>query len=356
MACKIINKCQKMLLIITIYDIISAKSKQGLWVTFKNLNNYIRKNRLLMKISILTATYNRAHDLEKLYTSLVINSSSNIEYEWLIMDDGSTDKTKLVIDNFIKQNIIKIEYHYQENQGKMVAINNLMKFVTGDIVMECDSDDYFATGAFDIIKKHIDKLLNDETVYALAFLKKNENGDISGTSFIEDNHRSDMFSLYYKEKMTGEKILVYKTEIRKKYKHILEADEKFITEFRMYHKIDADYDVICINEAIIIGDYKSDGYVRNKKRVFELAPLGNYEYFKEILSMDLKGVPFSRKMYMYKYYILFANLAARSNAIKNVKGIFNKMMVSLLWIPITLLTKKNFKRKTVTNDFMDEGY
>ena len=309
-----------------------------------------------MKISILTATYNRAHDLERLYTSLVINSNSNIEYEWLIMDDGSTDKTKLIIDNFIKQNIIKIEYHYQENQGKMSAINNLMKFVTGDVIIECDSDDYFITGAFDIINKNIDKLLSDETVYALAFLKKNESGKIDGTKFIEDNHRSDMFSLYYKEKMTGEKILVYKTEIRKKYKHILEADEKFVTEFRMYNKIDADYDVICINEAIIIGDYKNDGYVKNKKRVFELAPLGFYEYFKEILKMNLKGIPFSKKMYIYKYYIMFAILSARSDAIKNVKGSFNKIMIIILWIPISILTRKNFKRKKVTNDFMDEGY
>lgn len=309
-----------------------------------------------MKISILTATYNRAHDLERLYTSLVINSNSNIEYEWLIMDDGSTDKTKLIIDNFIKQNIIKIEYHYQENQGKMSAINNLMKFVTGDVIIECDSDDYFVTGAFDIINKNIDKLLSDETVYALAFLKKNESGKIDGTKFIEDNHRSDMFSLYYKEKMTGEKILVYKTEIRKKYKHILEADEKFVTEFRMYNKIDADYDVICINEAIIIGDYKNDGYVKNKKRVFELAPLGFYEYFKEILKMNLKGIPFSKKMYIYKYYIMFAILSARSDAIKNVKGSFNKIMIIFLWIPISILTRKNFKRKKVTNDFMDEGY
>ena len=309
-----------------------------------------------MKISILTATYNRAHDLERLYTSLVINSNSNIEYEWLIMDDGSTDKTKLIIDNFIKQNIIKIEYHYQENQGKMSAINSLMKFVTGDVIIECDSDDYFVTGAFDIINKNIDKLLSDETVYALAFLKKNESGKIDGTEFIEDNHRSDMFSLYYKEKMTGEKILVYKTEIRKKYKHILEADEKFVTEFRMYNKIDADYDVICINEAIIIGDYKNDGYVKNKKRVFELAPLGFYEYFKEILKMNLKGIPFSKKMYIYKYYIMFAILSARSDAIKNVKGSFNKIMIIILWIPISILTRKNFKRKKVTNDFMDEGY
>ena len=88
-----------------------------------------------MKISIVTPTYNRAEDLERLYTSLVVNNNSNVEFEWLIMDDGSTDKTKITIDNFIKQGIIKIDYHYQVNQGKMAALNNLMPFVTGEIVM-----------------------------------------------------------------------------------------------------------------------------------------------------------------------------------------------------------------------------
>ena len=309
-----------------------------------------------MKISILTATYNRAEDLEKLYTSLVINKNSNVDYEWLIMDDGSTDKTKLVIDNFIKQNIVKIEYHYQENQGKMSAINNLMPFVTGELVMCCDSDDYFTIGAFDVIKKHSSKLLEDDTVYALAFLKKNEKGKISGTEFIENNHRSDMFSLFYREKMTGEKILVFKTEIRKKYKHILEADEKFVPEQRMYYKIDQDYDVICINEAIIIGDYKQDGYVKNIKRVYEVAPLGYYELYKFILKMNLKGVPFSKKIYIYKHYILFANLAARENGIKNVDGLINKIIVGILWVPGMVATKRRYKKDKVRKDFMDEGY
>ena len=309
-----------------------------------------------MKISILTATYNRAEDLEKLYTSLVINRNSSVDYEWLIMDDGSTDKTKIIIDNFIKQDIIKIEYHYEENQGKMAAINNLMPYVTGNLVMACDSDDYFTVGAFDEIKKYSKKLLEDDTVYALAFLKKNEKGEISGTKFAQDEQRSDMFSLFYREKVTGEKILVFKTEIRKKYKHILEADEKFVPEERMYYKIDKDYDVICINEAIIIGDYKQDGYAKNIKRVYELAPLGYYELYKEILKMNLKGVPFSKKLNIYKNYILFANLAARENGIKNVDGIFNKLIVSILWIPCMILTKKNFKKKKVENNFMDEGY
>lgn len=297
-----------------------------------------------MKISILTTTYNRAEDLERLYTSLVVNGNSNVDFEWLIMDDGSTDKTKIVVENFIKQNIIDIKYFYQKNAGKMSAINNLIKNVSGDIVFTCDSDDYLVTGALDIIKKYADKLLNDDTVYALAFLKKTSDGKISGKKFSEKLHRSDMFSLYFREKMTGEKILVFKTAIRKKFKHELEANEKFVTESRMYHKMDFDYDIIGINEAIEVGDYKEDGYTVNYLETFKLYPLGYYMYFKEILNMNLQGVSFSKKMYIYKHYILFSYLAEQKDAIRNVGGVLNKIMVTLLWIPGTLASKRRFSR------------
>ena len=85
-----------------------------------------------MKISILTPTYNRAELLKRLYSSLVKNCKENLEIEWLIMDDGSKDETKIVVENFLKEDFIKIKYQYQENQGKMAAINHLVPQATGD--------------------------------------------------------------------------------------------------------------------------------------------------------------------------------------------------------------------------------
>lgn len=82
-----------------------------------------------MKLSILTPTYNRAELLKRLYES-IIKQKSEIDLEWLIMDDGSNDDTKQQIDKFIKENKIHIKYFFQENAGKMTAINNLMDKVT----------------------------------------------------------------------------------------------------------------------------------------------------------------------------------------------------------------------------------
>ena len=100
-----------------------------------------------MKISVLTATYNRANLLSKLYESIVNNLNENIEVEWLIMDDGSTDETQNVINKFIEENKFQIKYFFQENQGKMQAINNLIEHAQGDLIIECDSDDYFTNNA-----------------------------------------------------------------------------------------------------------------------------------------------------------------------------------------------------------------
>ena len=65
-----------------------------------------------MKISVLTPTYNRANLLENLYNSLVTNANYGLEIEWLIMDDGSTDNTKEIVEEFIQQNKINIRYFY----------------------------------------------------------------------------------------------------------------------------------------------------------------------------------------------------------------------------------------------------
>ena len=294
-----------------------------------------------MKISILTPAYNRGEKLNKLYTSLLVNNNSNVDIEWLVMDDGSTDKTKYIVTNFIKQNIINIKYYYQENKGKMAALNNLVRYATGDVIIECDSDDYFTVGAFDTIAKYEDKL--QDGIYALVFLKYDQDGNNMGNNFPENLHRSDMFSLYFRENVTGEKALVFNSNIRKKFSYKLEADEKFVTEARMYHQMDLEYDVICINEPIMICEYQKDGYSKNIQKVFKENPLGYYEYFKEILEMDLSGVTLKKRLYIYKHYILFAVLAERDHAIRNVTGVINKIIVAIMWIPGIIKTKTMFK-------------
>lgn len=288
-----------------------------------------------MKISVLTPTYNREKLLKKLYDSLIENSKYNVEIEWLIMDDGSTDNTKELIQNYIKEEKIEIKYFYQENQGKMNAINNLIPNVCGDLIIECDSDDYFTQNAFDIINREYSKN-TDKDIYALCFLKIDQDGKNMGQAF--KNKNTTMFDLYFKEEENGEKALVFYTDIRKKYKHKLEKDERFITEARMYHEMDLKYKMLCINEPIMVCEYQNEGYSKNILNEFKQNPFGYYEYFKEILEKNLKAVKFNKKLYVIKHYILFSYLTKQYN-FKCIKDFDCKFLYIILFVPGIIKSK-----------------
>ena len=112
-----------------------------------------------MKLSILTATYNRASYLQKLYDSIKENLKYNLNCEWVIVDDGSTDDTKIQVEKFINENKVHIIYCYQKNSGKMEAINQAVKLSSGNLMVDCDSDDYFVENAFYIIEKNANNLV-----------------------------------------------------------------------------------------------------------------------------------------------------------------------------------------------------
>lgn len=300
-----------------------------------------------MKVSVLTPTFNRANLLPKLYNSLLKNLEAKIEIEWLIMDDESTDDTRKVVEEFVNQNKIEIKYYWQENQGKMVAINKLVKEATGDFIIDCDSDDYFTDDAFLIIKEEYEKNIEEKNIeekniYGLCFLKYNQNGQNMGNLF--KKKLTTMFDLYFKDGETGEKAIVFYSNIRKQYKHELEHNERFVTEARMYHKMDKQYKMLCINRPIMICEYREDGYSKNILKEFKENPYGYYEYFKEIIERDMKHVTFSKRLYVIKHYILFSYLTKNKKSIRNIKNISNKVIYIILYIPGIVKSKMKFHR------------
>lgn len=294
-----------------------------------------------MKISVLTPTYNRANLLNRIYTSLIINSKYDVEFEWLIMNDGSIDNTQEVVKELSLDNTINIKYYEQENKGKMSALNELMKYVTGDIIIECDSDDYFTENAFDIIKKAYEESKNEDDLYALCFLKYDQENNNIGKGF--NKQKTTMFDLYFKDGEDGEKAVVFFKDKRINYSYELENNEKFITEARLHHKMDLNYKIKCYNEPIMICEYQKDGYTKNIKEIFKNNPYGYFEYFKEIFEHDVRGIPFKKRLYVIKHYILFATLTNSKNIMSKVKGRLNKILVAILLIPGKIMTKIKFK-------------
>ncbi len=296
-----------------------------------------------MKISVLTPTYNREKLLERLYKSLVKNSKYGVEIEWLIMDDGSTDQTEQKVKSFIQEqkSHIEIKYFKQKNQGKMVAINNLVEKATGEYMIDCDSDDYFSDGAFKIMSEKINETLNEKNIYGLCFLKHSTNGENIGNNFTK--RRTTLFDLHYKENDQGEKAILFISKIRKQYKHKLENGERFITEARLYYEMDDDNEMLCFNFPIMICEYQENGYTKNLNKQFKENPIGYYYYFYEILKRDFKGTLWNKRMYAIKHYILFSILSNKKIKLKDVKNNFNRALIILLYLPGKIKTNMRFK-------------
>ena len=105
-----------------------------------------------VKITVFTPTYNRAYTLERLYKSLL--NQTSYDFEWLIVDDGSTDNTSELIKSFQNNQLFDVRYYKQGNGGKHVAINKGVELAEGELFFIVDSDDYLTDDAIAITKKY----------------------------------------------------------------------------------------------------------------------------------------------------------------------------------------------------------
>ena len=293
-----------------------------------------------MKISVITATYNRKYLIHKLYESLVENYKSFKDFEWVIMDDGSNDGTDKIVKKWIKEAKFDIKYYYQENAGKMAAINNVIDKAVGDILTEIDSDDYFLPGVLKMISDDYEQL-NDNGVYGIVYKRKIINKETNVDERV-NGKVIKLFDLHNVMDYDFDMVLTFKADIRKKYRYELEHNEKFITEARMYYKIDQEYDgMIFKNKDAIVCEYMEDGYSKNIISIFKKYPYGYCEFFKECLGYKRKGLLFRKRLYFVKHYILFSYLTSvkKMDAIKKVNG-FNKLLVILLIIPGYIKSKR----------------
>lgn len=293
-----------------------------------------------MKISILTATYNRAHLLPNLYQSLLKNKETFGNFEWLIMDDGSKDETEALAKSWINENKIDIKYFKQKNAGKMIAINNLSNHVTGDIWIEMDSDDTFTDGILKKVSDDFETL--EDNVYGILYYKHLEGIEVKKDLSLE-NKILKLYDMHYKFGYTYDMALVFKTKYRKNFKYELENNERFITEARMYYQMDQKYSGLLIKNDILMNcDYMDDGYSKNILEIFKKYPYGYYEYFKEMLNYPSNKVLFKKRLYMIKHYILFSVLTNKSFrfSLRQLTNIKNKILFTLLYIPGKMMTKK----------------
>lgn len=295
-----------------------------------------------MNITVCTPTYNRAHLLNKLYTSLKKQNYNS--FQWIIVDDGSTDNTDEIVNEFIKENNINIRFIKKKNGGKHTALNIGIDNAEGELFWIVDSDDYIIDDALKYIWNKWCELKDKKDFAGLSALKGYENKKVIGTTVNEEYIDTDVLTYRYKYRVLGDKSEVYRTDILKKYKFPEYREEKFLTEAVVWNRIANDgYKIRWFNKVIYICEYLEGGLTNTSDKNIMDSWQGTTLYYKELLSY--KQVPLKDKILngarAYLHYCYEKGIG--------FKGIFNitknPLYIGLSWfVYVAKLSKRVIKR------------
>ena len=257
-----------------------------------------------MKFTIFTPTFNRKELLEKLYKSL--QKQTYTDFEWLIVDDGSIDGTGEKVKEFLEESKLDIKYFYKENGGKQRAYNFATDKANGELFICLDSDDEYVENGFETILKYWEKYEKNREIAGMGYLSMYPDGEIIGSSFPEKEMISTQFDIYNKYGVKGDKGLMFRTEIIKKYKFPVFDDEKFITEAVVYNRICEKYKMVYVNEKIEIKEYQEDGLTAKYNNLLLRNPKGQALYHNEI---NFQNLTFKQKILNNAVYYKFCRVA-----------------------------------------------
>lgn len=225
-----------------------------------------------MRITVFTPTFNRAYCLSQLYHSLL--SQTCKDFIWLVIDDGSEDNTKDLIEDWMSENKIVIKYIFKENQGMHTGHNVALNHIETELNMCIDSDDFLPDNAIEKILDFWDKNYK-ESWAGIIGLDAFKDGKIVGTAFPKNLNECKYSLLKSKYKVIGDKKFIYKTDIIKKYpEYPIFKGEKFVPLGYKYLLIDRDYDLGVLNEVLCIVEYMSDGSSKNIIKQYLKNPKG----------------------------------------------------------------------------------
>ena len=169
----------------------------------------------LPAITIFTPTYNREKLLNRAYQSLLNQTDHN--FNWVIVDDGSTDGTAVLVKSWIPGSGFSIAYQHKPNGGKFTAMLVSKKLITGNWVMRLDSDDELTPDAVEVMKKEIARVEMEkpEIVEIRAFCKNPDGSRRSNFHFPEDRAFFDAgwHEMVLKLKNDSEMLSVIRTEV-----------------------------------------------------------------------------------------------------------------------------------------------
>ena len=240
-----------------------------------------------MIVTVLTPTFNRGGSLNNLYQSL--QKQTIKDFEWLLVDDGSTDDTKNIAEEMRKKAEFPMRYIYKENGGKHTALNVGVKQITAELTFIVDSDDTLVPDAIETILQYHKKYKERKDLCGYSFLRRFPDGNINGKPFEPDEKVGTYIECRINADDTqADKAEVFYTRCLKEFPFPEYRNEKFLGEDLVWIRMAMKYQMVHINRAIYVGNYLEDGLTKNRRKNNIRSPYGCMERAKEFMRPELK--------------------------------------------------------------------
>lgn len=230
-------------------------------------------------LTVFTPAYNRAYILPELYASLCRQTCR--DFEWLVVDDGSTDNTERLVTGWIAENKINLRYIRQTNSGKHSAINRGVAEAKGELFFIVDSDDCITEDAVDWIVSTYTDIRQDNRFAGLSGTRINPNGTRIGGSFPQPIIDTDAISIRLTHRVKGDLAEIFKTDILRQYPFPVFEGEPYCTEALVWHRIARKYRLRYCGKGIYVCSYLGDGLTAKITRIRRQSPRGSMLYYSE---------------------------------------------------------------------------
>lgn len=287
-------------------------------------------------LTVFTPAYNRAKTLPRTYASLCAQESK--DFIWLVVDDGSTDNTRALVEGWKKQDSgFEIRYLYQENGGMHTAHNTAYANIDTELNVCIDSDDRMAPSA---VKKILQKWesVKDLGYAGIIGVDADFEGRVIGKGFPADMTETTL-SGYYAAGGAGDKKLVYRTDVMNQYPpYPVFEGEKYVALAYKYRLIDQDYKLAVLNEVLCNVEYQPDGHSHEMWKEYLRSPKG-FAFWRKVCMQ----YPESSKRLMIDciHYVADSNLAQNRHYIQESP----KKLLTVLCVPVGVLLAHYIKRK-----------
>lgn len=254
-----------------------------------------------LEMSIVTPTYNRAHLLPILYESL--KAQSNKQFEWIIIDDGSTDNTEDIVRIWTeKESDFMISFYRVPHGGKHRALNKAVQIAGSPAFFIVDSDDRLTDDAVKMAIRWFSSIKEEDQFAGVSGLR-GPFGSSTGKESRKETKYVDATNLERKKfGLLGDKAEIYKTEILKNFPFPEFEEEDFLTEAVVWDAIAAaGYKIRWYSEIIYECEYLPGGLTSKGKTLFAQNPKGWLAYLKVRDGIDPEQKRFESYLEMYFY-------------------------------------------------------